>query len=152
MLTTSSVTRKKSWQTRPRRVSVLAEMALRKEMLAARLGELREDANLTQEQAAAKVGVTLRQWQRWEAGESVPYPRNLDVIASRFGTTVADFFDETPRAVLADHVAELQSTLDDVMKRLAALELERELATTAARKQSPGRSTSAKKPRRQQEG
>lgn len=141
-----------SWQTRTRRVSVMAEMALRKEMLAARLEELRESNNLTQENAAAKVGVTLRQWQRWEAGESVPYPRNLDVIASRFGITVGEFFDETPRAQLSDRLDDLQEQVADLTSRLAALEFERELADAAARKTPRNRGSGATQPRRQKEG
>lgn len=71
-------------------------MALRRERIAERLAQLREHSGLTQEQAAQKVGITHRQWQRWESGESVPYPRNLEVIASRFGITVAEFFDDMP--------------------------------------------------------
>lgn len=33
---------------------------------------LRERLDLTQEEAAAKVGVTRRQWAAWEGGESTP--------------------------------------------------------------------------------
>lgn len=81
------------WQARRRRASVLAEMALRQERVSDRLAGLRARDRLTQEQAAAKVGVNLRQWQRWEAGDSMPYPRNLDTIASRFGISVDEFFN-----------------------------------------------------------
>lgn len=85
-------------------------MALRKERVVERLVQLREVHGLTQEQAAARVGVTVRQWQRWEAGKSMPYPRNLDMIAAKFGITVADFFDE-------DVVTE---SLDDRVQELLA--------------------------------
>lgn len=69
-------------------------MAIRKEAVASKLAELREQHDLSQEQAAARVGITHRQWQRWEHGESVPYPRNLDAIAARFGFDVSEFFDQ----------------------------------------------------------
>lgn len=93
MYVASTPSRQKSWKERRLRVSVLAEMAIRRERVAQRLAQLRETHDLTQEQAAARVGVvTTRQWQRWEAGESTPYPRNLDAIAAAFGIEVADFF------------------------------------------------------------
>lgn len=115
-----------SWRGQPKRVSVLAEMALRREKIAQRLGELRESNALTQEQAAAKVGVTLRQWQRWEAGESVPYPRNMDVVASKFGLSVSEFFDDEPlggtrTALLEARVEELEQTVTELRAGLAAL-------------------------------
>lgn len=122
MSAVSSMSQQKSWQTRRQRVSVLAEMALRKDNIVRRLVALREQHGLTQEQAAQKVGVTSRQWQRWESGDSVPYPRNLDQIASKFGVTVAEFFDNdgdhrSPVVVdrldgeLADRIASIEDTL-----------------------------------------
>lgn len=93
---TSRTPCKKTWQEPRRRVSVLAEMALRRERVVERLTELREQHNLTQEQAAQRVGITTRQWQRWESGESMPYPKSLDSVASKFGITVQEFFDGDP--------------------------------------------------------
>lgn len=122
----STPTRKKSWQTSRRRVSVLAEMALRKERIAERLAELRGLRGFSQEQAAGFVGITVRQWQRWEAGESVPYPRNLDTIASRFGISVAEFFDGDGAAavgvaVLAERMDALEARLDALHEALGRL-------------------------------
>lgn len=124
-----------SWRGQRRPVSVLAEMALRKERVAERLSDLRERGALSQEQAAAKVGVTLRQWQRWEAGESVPYPRNLDSVASAFGISVAEFFDE-PQVVVTPDVRQLdriQADVDDMRAKLdELLDLLRPAAETLA--------------------
>lgn len=130
MSSTSTPSRQKSWQRRRRPVSVLAEMALRKERVAQKLASLRERNGLTQEQAAAKVGVTMRQWQRWEAGQSVPYPRNLDGIASKFGITVGEFFDEDNAGPPPDdgdtrvmlrglyaEIARLNEKIDTLMRR-----------------------------------
>lgn len=89
----SSSSRQKSWQRPRERVSVLAALAIKKETVSRQLTELREAHQLTQEKAAAHVGVTMRQWQRWESGESVPYSRNLDAIAEKFGISVATFFE-----------------------------------------------------------
>lgn len=109
----SRMTPQKSWQRRRKPVSVLAEMALRREKVTQRLEHLRERHGLTQEQAAARVGITHRQWQRWESGESMPYPRNLDAIASAFGIGIEEFFDPDP---------ERSSQFDQVMVRLDQLE------------------------------
>lgn len=110
-----------SWRPARKRVSVIAEMALRRERISERLGELREQSSLTQEQAAGRVGVTLRQWQRWESGESIPYPRNLDAIASKFGLSVAEFFDETENASLREAVAQLRDEVTELRAGLATL-------------------------------
>lgn len=48
---------------------------------------------LPQDQAAQRAGVTVRQWQRWESGVSVPYARNLAAVADAFGFDVAEFYD-----------------------------------------------------------
>jgi transcriptional regulator with XRE-family HTH domain len=104
-------------------------MALRKERVVQRLVDLREQNSLTQEQAAQKVGVTHRQWQRWEAGESMPYPRNLDLIATRFGITVAGFFDdedESPAVLplptnLAEELAEIRQFLESLDQKVSRL-------------------------------
>lgn len=113
----SSPSRKKSWQTGRERVSVLAELAIRKETVSRKLAELRDAHDLTQERAAAHVGVTMRQWQRWEGGQSVPYPRNLDAIAERFGIGVEEFFDE-PRDPGPDNGLRPVTQLDRVEAKL----------------------------------
>ena len=115
MLTASRSSPKKSWQTSRQRVSVLAELAIKKETVSRKLAELREAHNLTQERAAAHVGVTMRQWQRWEGGASVPYPRNLDAIAEKFGIGVQEFFDE-PRSPTGNGAGETQ--LDRIERML----------------------------------
>lgn len=101
-------------------------MALHPEAVQARIAKLREDSGLTQEQAAAKAGVTLRQWQRWEAGQSMPYPRNLSVIAEQFGIDVQEFFTASPNGgkpatvqELSDKVDQLSALVGDLVSLLA---------------------------------
>jgi transcriptional regulator with XRE-family HTH domain len=96
----SSPSRQKSWQNKRERVSVLATLAVQKETVSRVLAELREqhkppgsDKPLSQERAAARVGVTGRQWQRWESGESEPYLRNLEAVASEFNIPVSRVLD-----------------------------------------------------------
>lgn len=125
MYVESRGSRQKSWQTGRQRVSVLAELAIRKEIVATKLAQLRDAHDLTQERAAAHVGVTVRQWQRWETGVSVPYPRNLDAIAEKFGISVAEFFD-APREVPAENgrppsqLDRIEAKLDVILSLLGA--------------------------------
>jgi transcriptional regulator with XRE-family HTH domain len=110
-----------SWHGQPRRVSVLAEMALRQEKVSERLRELRERQGLSQEDAARKVGITHRQWQRWETGASMPYPRNLDAVASAFGISVAEFFDPAEPVVDDSQLARIEEKLNDLLGRIDGL-------------------------------
>lgn len=126
MFDVSTPTRQKSWQTRRERVSVLAALAIQKETVSRRLAELRKQHGdpatgkpLPQEKAAARVGVTVRQWQRWESGESTPYPRNLGTIAERFGFAVSDFYDETHNGAATPDGSQLdriESKLDRLLR------------------------------------
>lgn len=115
----STPSRKKSWQTGRKRVSVLAALAIKRDAISRRLLKVREDnrdpgtgEKLTQEDAALRVGVRARTWQRWEAGETVPYPRNLASIADAFGFDVAEFFDSEPGSV-SDTPDLIGATSDD---------------------------------------
>jgi transcriptional regulator with XRE-family HTH domain len=93
--------RKKTWQTGRQRVSVEATLAIQRENVVQRLLKLRVEIGhpekpgepLPQDQAAARAGVTARQWQRWESGASVPYARNLSAVADAFGFDVSEFYD-----------------------------------------------------------
>jgi transcriptional regulator with XRE-family HTH domain len=105
----SSASRQKSWRTGRERVSVLAALALHKESVSRKLLQIREENRdpttgkpLSQERAAARVHATSRTWQRWESGETVPYPRNLEAIAIAFGFDVGEFFDGDEEVVSAD--------------------------------------------------
>lgn len=103
MSAVSIPSRKMPWQTKAQRGTVQAALAIKKEIVKARLVQIREDVGhpdkpgkpLTVEDAAAKAGVKYRTWQRWEAGESVPYARNLAAIADAFGVDVGEFYDDS---------------------------------------------------------
>lgn len=143
------------WQTKAERVSVLAALAIKKEMVMRRLVQIREDIGhpdkpgkpLTVEDAASRAGVKYRTWQRWEAGESVPYARNLAAVADAFGFDVADFYDDSgdraptpdpfpaPPAIQGELAEVLQVIRDQLEKQSRVLErIERtlEVERTAA--------------------
>jgi transcriptional regulator with XRE-family HTH domain len=46
------------------------------EQLPDKLRERRDELHLSQREAADRVGVSLRTWQNWEAGESFPWPKH----------------------------------------------------------------------------
>jgi transcriptional regulator with XRE-family HTH domain len=107
-------------------------MALRQERVAQRLAELRERHALSQERAAQKVGITHRQWQRWENGQSMPRPGNLGEVALAFGVPVSTFYDDDEQVD--------QSQLDRIEEKLDLL-----LSLFRPDEQSPR----PKRPRRQ---
>lgn len=122
MYVESRQSHKKSWQESRARVSVLADLAIRKETVVRKLTELRAAHDLTQERAAAKVGVTVRQWQRWEGGASVPYARNLSQVADAFGFDVGEFDDgQGPREPEKPAGVSTSDKLDMILANQAAM-------------------------------
>lgn len=55
------------------------------EALSARIREARGERGLTQDEVARRVGVTVRAYQRWEEGASMPHRRNLDRLREVLG-------------------------------------------------------------------
>ena len=53
------------------------------------IARYRTDRSLTQEQLAARVGVTRRTLARWESGESSPQPAHLAALAEALGIEVS---------------------------------------------------------------
>lgn len=114
--------------------SVLAEMARQRHeenvRLGRRIAHRRDELGLTQEEAAERARVTLRAFQRWEAGESRPYARNLKELAQAFELDTATLLGEQPREEpmeaealallqeLADGQAALTARLDALLGRL----------------------------------
>jgi transcriptional regulator with XRE-family HTH domain len=126
-----------SWQGRRPRVSVLADMALRREKVMAELVRLREKQSLSQEEAARRIGIGLRQLQRWEAGESMPRATNLAQAALAYGVSPSVFYDEdewtgsgngtspaAPDGDLLDRLAELEEQVRLVRAEMAAHDAE----------------------------
>jgi transcriptional regulator with XRE-family HTH domain len=50
------------------------------EPLSTRIRDARAERGLTQDETARRVGVTMRAYQRWEEGASLPHRRNLDKL------------------------------------------------------------------------
>lgn len=96
-----------SWQRRAEIVSLLEVLAEEERRVAGRLARMRESMALTQEKAASRAGVTLRQWQRWESGQSEPRASNLLKISEEFGVPLSDLLEVESNAADAAHADQL---------------------------------------------
>jgi transcriptional regulator with XRE-family HTH domain len=103
----------------------------RQRAIGARLKRLRLEHNLTQAQAAERIGLKdYRQWQGWEAGEHAPRDDRLAQIADEFGLSLADFNalgDSEP-----SQLDRIEAKLDELLSRLPALDPEMERAEAEA--------------------
>ena len=57
-------------------------------ILQERMRELRKEKKETQAQVAESIGVTWRQYQRFEAGTNIPGYQNFCALADHFGVTL----------------------------------------------------------------
>lgn len=72
------------------------EMALDRKRAGRDLAALREESRLTQAELVEKSGLSLRQIQRYEAGESMPRWKNLDRLADVLGDGVYEIVRDDP--------------------------------------------------------
>lgn len=68
-------------------------MKTTKELLGARIKELRKVCGLSQEQLAEKIGVEPRHMSRIEVGKNYPTIDRLEKIAEALNVPLKDFFD-----------------------------------------------------------
>jgi len=110
-----------------------------KPRVAERLIQLREDLGLSQEEAAARTegAIKLRQWQRWESGESEPYKRNLAKLSETFGIPIAEFFEDRPQ-LDQTQLDRIEQKLDDLIAAIAPTRPEGADTRTAAGTPAPG--------------
>jgi transcriptional regulator with XRE-family HTH domain len=110
--------------------NLAVEMTLRQRAMGRRIAELRERAHLTQEAAADKAGVTLRAYQKWEAGGGIQYA-NLQKLADVFSVPV----DRITGEEATPDPFQTASQLDRIEKTLETASVERQdlVAHLAAR-------------------
>lgn len=128
--------------------NVALEMALQQRAMGRRIAQLRERAHLTQEAAAERAGVTLRAYQKWEAGGGIQYA-NLQKLATALKATVEEITGEaeTPSpfrvgeqiddmaAEFRRYVKELQAGIAENSRLLEAARSEREAIRALLAKQ-----------------
>lgn len=131
--------------------SVAIEMALEQRAIGRRIAELREDRRLTQPVVADRVGVSLRGYQKWEAGTAAPGWGNLEKLANVFDVS-ADYLlgaateegknREAQLDRIESEVAATRVELGEALTRLA--ETQRILERIARNGASASRSRKAK--------
>lgn len=64
-----------------------------KQLLGARIKELRKGLGLSQDQFSERIGVDPKHLSRIELGKSFPYMETLEAIAQALGVELKDLFD-----------------------------------------------------------
>lgn len=88
-----------------------------------RLSERRAALGLSQNEAAAATGATLRNYQRWEAGDNLPHLRQLPAIAAGLRTTPSELLggDDPAAAPRSSHELQLEARLSRIEELLAGI-------------------------------
>ncbi len=79
----------------------------KRQPLTALLLRKRVELDLTQKQAAEKMGVSWRSYQRWEEGVSIPRPQHQGKIATFLGMEFADLNASGAEELILDEVRRL---------------------------------------------
>jgi transcriptional regulator with XRE-family HTH domain len=111
---------------------VLLRMAIERQLAAQRLGarlaKERARLGLNQEDAARKIGVTHRAYQRWESGDAMPFARNLRSAAEAFGLDVGELAGGLPQnGDVQGQLDRIEAKLDHLIVGLSALPLDTDL-------------------------
>lgn len=88
-----------------------------KQLLGARIKELRKGLRLSQDQFSEKIGVDPKHLSRIELGKSFPYMETLEAIAQALGVELKDLFDFShlnPAEYNRQEVAKLLAETDNV--------------------------------------
>lgn len=127
----------KTWRKHADVVNLLEALAEKQTEVGRRLEELRRLRGLSQEGAAHKAGVSLRQWQRWETGESEPRNSTLARVAENLDVGVSDLMDEQlPTKDFADQLDRIETavlSLDEQVRLLRSELAVRDAEALAAR-------------------
>jgi len=99
----------------------------RQRAIGKRIAEMRERAGLTQDAAADKIGVTLRAYQKWEAGGGITRP-NLQRLAELYATTPDKILGPAPPSLFAvedgvDKLERIEEKLDRLCEAVLMLAL-----------------------------
>lgn len=116
---TTGTSRTSSW---PR--SVALEMAIESQAIGRRIAELRNQAHLTQPVVAERVGVSLRAYQKWEAGKTRPNWTNLEHLAEVFGVKEDEIIGDATLDDEASQLSRMENKLDWIMDALDHSEID----------------------------
>jgi len=97
-------------------------MQTAKELLGARIKEIRKERQLSQERLAEKVGVEPKQISRIEGSKSSPSMETLEAIARELQVEMKDLLDYQhlqKEVNIEDQAIQILRMMDDKTKRLA---------------------------------
>lgn len=92
---------------------------LMREQIGENIKQARLKRGLTQEEVARDVGVTVRNYQRWERGLVTPYYRNLQAIAFALDVEEAELLGDMPREIGTDS---MDARLTRLQRDIASLD------------------------------
>lgn len=95
-------------------------MAAHQQRMGQLIAEARADLGITQEEAARRIGVGYRTYQKWEEGRNSPYPRNLKAASRVFGRTVEELGGEPLEEYIPDQLDRIEQKLDALLAVLGA--------------------------------
>jgi transcriptional regulator with XRE-family HTH domain len=85
-----------------------------------RIRELRESRGYKQQYVADYVGVSLRQYQFWQAGDNEPSQDNLEKLAELFGVTPQFILrGDTPSPLTSPSIEERLDEIREAISQLA---------------------------------
>jgi len=102
----------------------------RRQAISARIKELRGRRGMTQPQVADAVDVSLRTYQNWEAGGGTSgenYERLGEVLGASYDYLMTGGDVMPPTADVLGRLDHLQASVDRILERLEAAEVEREI-------------------------
>ncbi len=95
-------------------------MAAHQQRMGRLIAEARAEKGISQEDAARQIGIGNRTYQKWEAGEVVPYRRNLLKAATVLGKTVEELGGEPLEDYVEDQLNRIETKLDQLLEALPA--------------------------------
>ena len=110
-------------------VGHLAEVSKVAQPMGPRLKVARDNANLSQEQLAGRVGVMVRSVKAWESGKSVPRANRLQMLAGILGVSLSWLLEGREDGFMESQNAGPEAAMQKELERLnAALDEARSLA------------------------
>ncbi len=94
-------------------------MEVDEESFAAALKAWARREQLTQRQAAARLGVSFRSYQNWTSGQVIPLPKNRERIARVTGLEIKV---DDPAIPVRHTLAEILSAIEELRTRLAEIQ------------------------------
>lgn len=91
-------------------------MAAHQQRMGQLFAEARADVGITQEEAARRIGVGYRTYQKWEEGRVSPYPRNLKSASKVFGRTVEELGGEPLEEYIPDQLDRIETKLNQLLE------------------------------------